>query len=116
MICACKCGSGGALEREKELLKQIECLTREMTEALKATDAAKQLTAKAEAASAKMRETLEEERSEAVRQLVPCVRLCCRAFASSRCQHCRWRPLHLLARERPVGCLREPLPHARPAL
>ena len=64
-LLVCERGSGGALEREKELLKQIECLTKEMTEALKATDAAKQLTVKAEAAKAKLQETLGEERSEA---------------------------------------------------
>ncbi len=53
------------MARERELLKQIECLTKEMTEARNETDKYKVLAAKAEAATEKLQGKLEEERSEA---------------------------------------------------
>eukprot|EP00802_Teleaulax_amphioxeia_P003831 Tamp_03834.p1 GENE.Tamp_03834~~Tamp_03834.p1 ORF type:complete len:714 (+),score=246.13 Tamp_03834:147-2288(+) len=57
--------SDGAVAREKELLKQIECLTKEMTEARNETDKFKGLATKAEAAKEKLQGKLVEERSEA---------------------------------------------------
>ena len=59
------------MERERELLKQIECLTKEMTEALNARDAANKLASKAEDANKKLHDTLAEERAEAVRSCLP---------------------------------------------
>lgn len=53
------------MARERELLKQIECLTKEMTEARNETDKYKVLAAKAEAATEMLKGKLEEERSEA---------------------------------------------------
>jgi len=66
---ACSADAGaagaGAVAREKELLKQIECLTKEMTEARNETDKFKGLATKAEAAKEKLQGKLVEERSEA---------------------------------------------------
>ena len=53
------------MARERELLKQIECLTKEMTEARNETDKYKVMATKAEAATEKLQGKLDEERSEA---------------------------------------------------